>query len=352
VKRPQTLQRQLASLAMLGAAVNAMKSLSAHHLRASRKALADARRYRDGIDRLIAAAGIVQLPPAVEEPGLLLIAADLGLCGGYNARLAEAALAEGQRLGPRALYAVGRRPLAALRRAGVTMTRTYPAVTSVNGLTGLLLTLADDVLGDYLRGAFNTLTVVSARFEGVGVFRSAATRVLPIVSHEATARAAAAPYVSTLHLTRIAVREYLYSTLYEILLDALASEHGARLVATQSAGQWLDDRVAALQRQLSAVRRESSTQEVLEVAAGARRRPAAETNVTGRRTASRSVSRRALQCQAGEWNQAARCEGRGARDGADVDDRNAGGRGCGRFGWFGAAGAARARRPQREGAHG
>jgi hypothetical protein len=57
-----------------------------------------------------------------------------------------------------------------------------------------------------------------------------------------------------------------------------------RLVATQSAGRWLDDRVTDLHRQLSSVRREAGTQEVLEVAAGARqrRRANAAAKQTGR----------------------------------------------------------------------
>ena len=272
MKRQQVLRRQLASLAMLGEAVNAMKSLSAHHLRSAREGLSAARAYRDGIDALIASADIAQVPPHAEPPGLLLIAADLGLCDGYNPRLTEMFLEERRRVGAKRIYCVGRRPLVALRRADVPVAATYPAVTSVAGVTGLLLTLADDVLGDYLKGAFGILRVVSARFDGVGAFTPVATQVLPIAPSHDARRPAAMPYVSVGRLTRVAIREYLYSTLYELVLDALASEHGMRLVATQSAGQWLDERVSALHRQLSSVRREAGTQEVLEVAAGARQR--------------------------------------------------------------------------------
>jgi F-type H+-transporting ATPase subunit gamma len=276
VKREQGLRRQLDSLATLGEAVNAMKSLSAHHLRLARGGLATARAYREGIDDLIASAGIAQAQPDVDRTGLLLIAADLGLCNGYNVRLTEATLDQRRRLGAQPLYCVGRRPLVALRRAGVPVTRTYPAVTSVAGITRLLLILADDVLGDYLNGTFSTLHVISARFDGVGTFTPVSTPVLPVAPMRTSRHLAATPYVSVHHLVRIAIREYLYSTLYELLLDALASEHGTRLVATQSAGQWLDSRVGVLKRRLSSVRRESSTQEVLEVAAGARQRKRAQ----------------------------------------------------------------------------
>jgi F0F1-type ATP synthase gamma subunit len=47
---------------------------------------------------------------------------------------------------------------------------------------------------------------------------------------------------------------------------------GARLVATQSAEGWLDERAERLRRQLASTRREASTQEAIEIAAGARAR--------------------------------------------------------------------------------
>ena len=170
MKREQALRRTLESLGMLGEAINAMKSLSAHHLRAARAWLASARAYRDGIDALIASAGIVQITPPAQTTALLLIAADLGLCDGYNSRLVETALEQRRLQSATQFYCVGKRPLTALHRANVHVARSYPTVTSVAGLTRLLLTLADDVFGDYLTGAFSSLHVISARFEGVGAF--------------------------------------------------------------------------------------------------------------------------------------------------------------------------------------
>lgn len=272
MKREHTLRRKLESLRILGEAINAMKSLSAHHLRTARTGLAAARAYRDGIDRVIGEAGIVQIAPRDGAPAVLLLAADLGLCNGYNARLLETTLDRYRILGAGRLYCVGKRPLTALRRSNVIASRSYPAVASVAGLTRLLLTIADDVLGDYLTGAFSSLHIVSARFDGVGAFTARTTRVLPVSSTRPDDHLAATPYASARHLAEVAVREYLYSTMYELLLDALAAEHGMRLIATQAAGEWLDSRVKDLQRQLSSARRESSTQEVLDVAGGARQR--------------------------------------------------------------------------------
>jgi len=271
VKREHTLRRRLETLSTLGEAVDAMKSLSAHHLRMARTGLAAARAYREGIESMLAAAGITQTPPRAHTPAVLLVAADLGLCDGYNVRLLEAALAQ-VRASAGPLYCLGRRPLAALRRAGIAVERSYDAAPSADGLTRVLLTLADDVLGDYLRERFSALIVVSARFDGVGAFTPVVTPVLPVAPPKMDQPLAVTPYATAATLARTAVREYLYSTLYELLLDALASEHGTRLVATQAAGEWLDERTHTLQRQLAGVRQESNTQEVLDVASGARLR--------------------------------------------------------------------------------
>jgi ATP synthase len=78
------------------------------------------------------------------------------------------------------------------------------------------------------------------------------------------------PYQSGEHLVSVAVREFLYTTLYEILLDSLASEHGMRLLAAESARQWLDETAETTHRQLASSRREATTQEVLDIVAGAK----------------------------------------------------------------------------------
>jgi F-type H+-transporting ATPase subunit gamma len=205
-------------------------------------------------------------------PGLLVVAADLGLCGGYNARLAEAALARVKQLEAKRVHCVGHRAATLLTRAGVVPERVYPAPTGVRGLPGLLLRLVEELLDEYLAGALSSYHVVSARFGGVGTFTPECTQVLPAQAPPARDAVPPSPYVSEEHLAVVAVRELLYILLHELLLDALASEHGARLVATQSASEWLEERLGATRRLLASIRREASTQEVLAIASGARQR--------------------------------------------------------------------------------
>ena len=264
----ESLRRHLHMLGMLSEAVTAMRSLSAHHFRTARAALPAARDYHKGVEAAIAAVGLVVPPPTSIPPAMLLVASDLGLCGSYNSKLVERGLELCCERLIKRTYGIGKRGVNALERAGQPVAGTYSVPTSTAGLTPLLLRLAEDLLRDYLSGAFGSLLVVSARFEGVGSCRPIVTQVLPIEPRSRSTPFIPSSYVSRRHLATVAIREFLYITLYEILLDALASEHGSRLVATEAAGEWLDTRIASTHRRLWAIRREESTQEVLDIAAG------------------------------------------------------------------------------------
>jgi F0F1-type ATP synthase gamma subunit len=271
MKREQSLRRRLQAQETLYEAVSALKSLSAHHFRIARAALPATRAYRTGIDEALAAIGFE--PPEMHPapPGLVLIASDLGLCDGYNARLGQYAVEQHAQLQCGAIYCVGRRPVGLLERAHIPITRLYPAPTSVAGLTRLLLRLAQEILGDHLAGVFSCLYAVSARFEGVGAFTPVCARVWPLPPVRQSSSMRQSAYVSRVRLITVAIREFLYIVLFQILLDALAAEYSTRLVATGSAAEWLKTRIAETRRQLATSHREASTQELLDIVSGARR---------------------------------------------------------------------------------
>ncbi|NOJ77203.1 F0F1 ATP synthase subunit gamma [Myxococcus xanthus] len=263
-------RRRLHSLDALGEAVGAMKSLSAHHLRAARMSVEAARTYRSGVERMLQWSGAV-FARGVEGAGLLVIGAELGFCGSYNSQVVSEGAARRALLGGGPTLCVGHRAAALLRRRGVAVLRDYGMPTSVAGIPGLLLQLAEEILGSYAENRLLSFDVVSSRFAGVGSVSPESVRLLPLE----VARADAWPgtrYVQSGVFSFAAIREFLYIALYDVLLDAIASEHGARLIATQSAEKWLEERTCRLRRQLAAARREASTQEVLEVAVGVRAR--------------------------------------------------------------------------------
>lgn len=270
MKREVELKRRLRSLHALGEAVGAMKSLSAHHFREARGAVEPARAYRTGVERIVGFAG-ANLGAGHGAAGLLVIGAELGLCGGYNATMIEAGARRRAELGDGPTFSVGHRGAAMLRRRGVNVIRVYRGPTSVRGVTGLLLQLAEDVLTTYANQNLSSFHIVSSRLGGVGAASPQSVRLLPVEPGETDERRCAR-YVSPDQFAAAVVREFLFITLYDLLLDSLASEHGARLAATEAAQKWLDERTERLRRHLMATRREASTQEMIEIAAGARAR--------------------------------------------------------------------------------
>ncbi len=269
MSRERVLQRRLHTLETLDEAVGALRALSAQHFRVARRLLPAARAYRDEIASVL---GVLGRPAREEEapPGVVLVAADLGLVGEYSARLVREALALRAEQGVGPLFCLGHRALAPLAREGVRPDRVHPAPASVGSLSSLLLPLVDEILALRRAGSLGALWLVAARFEGAGHFRAVRVPVLPVVAPDGAAPRAASPYSEPAHLRAVLVREYLYATLHETLLEALASEHGKRLVTAESARSWLVDRIDATRRRAGAIRREVSTQEVLEVVTTAR----------------------------------------------------------------------------------
>lgn len=273
MSRERVLLRQLRTFGMLDEAVAALRALSAQHFRVARGLLPAARAYRDEIT---AALGV--LPPSASpaEPedeaptGVVLVAADLGLVGDYTARLVREALELRAEWGAGPLFCLGHRALSPLEREGLRPDRVHPAPASVGSLPSLLLPLVDEILALHQTRELGPLWLVAARFEGAGRFRAVRVPVLPVVAPPSTAPLAASPYSEPAHLRTVVVREYLYAALHESLLEALASEHGKRLVTAESARSWLTERIAATRRRAAAIRRETSTQEVLELVTAGR----------------------------------------------------------------------------------
>jgi F-type H+-transporting ATPase subunit gamma len=186
MRRELDLKRRLHSLESLSEAVGAMKSLSAHHYRDVRKAVEPARVYREGIQRLAAWAG-AELAAGAGGAGLLVIGAEVGLCGGYNAHVIDLGARQRAELGKGPTFCVGRRAAALLARLGPDVDRTYSGPAGVDGVTGLLLKLAEDMLTTYAGEGLSSFDIVYTPFQGVGATTPRHVRLLPIETVQSTA---------------------------------------------------------------------------------------------------------------------------------------------------------------------
>ncbi|MCB9683147.1 MAG: F0F1 ATP synthase subunit gamma [Alphaproteobacteria bacterium] len=270
MSRTGELARRIASLGALDDAVSAMSSLSAHHLRRARAAAPAARAYRDELGTALARAGVAFPVPGPGPAMLVVVGSQLGLCGGYNSRVAEAAVARRAALGAGPTLAVGRRLSAALSRRHLDPDTRLEGVTSLDGVPALVLELATRALVAHHEQGLASVEILAARFRGVGDDAPDSTTVLPLSLPPSDGAHWAVRYVDRPRMQHDAARELLYVTLLARVTDAVAAEHAARLVATRQAGTWLDDQVTRLRRQLARLRQEQGTQETLEVASAAR----------------------------------------------------------------------------------
>jgi F-type H+-transporting ATPase subunit gamma len=271
VSRERVLQRRLRTLGTLEEAVSALRALSAQHFRAARAPLAAVRAYRDEVRDFL---GV--LDPSVASPGssgpngIVLVTADLGLVGDYTLRLVREAVALRNDLGSGPLFCLGHRAVSPLAKAGIRPDFVQSAPASVTGLAGVLLPLVDVLSSLRRTGGLGELWLIAARFEGAGEYTPARTPLLPVTVTPGLPALASSPYCDAIHLRDVVVREYLYASIYETLIEALASEHGKRLVTAESARSWLEERMSTTRRLASAIRRETSTQELLEVVVASR----------------------------------------------------------------------------------
>lgn len=267
----RVLTRHIRVLGTLQEAVGALRSLSAQHFREARAPLESVRTYRDEMRRFL---GVLEGSPTTSTrpgpAGIVLVAADLGMVGDYTASLVREAMALREVTGPGPLVCLGVRALSHLAAAGVKPVAVQSAPTSVRALSGLLLPLVDTLVDLRRRGELEALWLVAARFEGAGKYVPIRVPLLPVVCPTELPPLAASRYCDAEHLRAVVVREALYASLYEALLESLASEHGKRLVTAEAARSWLEDRIASTNRLAAALRRETSTQEVLEIVVASR----------------------------------------------------------------------------------
>jgi F-type H+-transporting ATPase subunit gamma len=220
----------------------------------------------------------------VRTIGLVLITSDKGLCGAYNHNIVRAAVEFIARYHPRPvrLVTVGRRGRDFMRRhqAGV--------LADFSDMSGRptaedIRPLAHTVVDGFLQGDFDEVHLAYTEFENTLVQRPVVRHLLPISpkhmedmiasKHLAVDEAKIkGDYIyepSSEEILDSVLRRFTELQLYQAVLEALASEHSARMVsmrsATDNANQLIEDLTLSFYR----ARQEAITTEMIDIAGGA-----------------------------------------------------------------------------------
>jgi len=280
----------------------AMKMVAAARLRRSEESIRALRPYSSRLDHLCArflhgATGTEHAffdERPVRNIAVLSIASDRGLCGAYNNHVADAT----DRLlreSPAQHYyitAVGTRGIAGLRRAGYDIDQAYEGI--FNPVHYLVAQEITAYLRDlFLGGTVDEVQVVFTEFFSPMRQLVVSRRLLPSppeLHRREVTRHHARELPEGMHAEPDAVQKaaklvYLYEPDYEqicsrllehnlsiqvyrALLEAQASEHGARMVAMDNATDNAEEMVEELTLQMNRVRQESITRELLDVVGG------------------------------------------------------------------------------------
>ncbi len=276
------LRKRIASVKNTQKITNAMKMVSAAKLRRAEEAIKSARPFSDKMrDVLMSLAERVN-PGAhallnVRPPRkalLILVTADRGLCGAFNANLnrrAEAFIKEMSQKGVQVdLLNIGRKGNDYFRRRKVSIVEAF-----VNVMNNVTYELA----GRVVSVAVEKFT--AAEYEEVYIlfnsFRSAVRQVLtfrkllPVTPEEEgwTRRSEYLYEPSEEALLESILPRYVQVQVFTGMLDSVAAEHGARMSAMEAATSNADDMIYRLTLKLNRLRQESITTELMEIVGGA-----------------------------------------------------------------------------------
>jgi F-type H+-transporting ATPase subunit gamma len=220
----------------------------------------------------------------VHTVAFVVIAADRGLCGGYNTgvlRAAEGEIREAALQGKDHLaVAVGRKADSYLRFRGYKLHRTFSGFSD-NPRYEDARRIAGHVMELYFDGAVDAVELIYTRFVSAGTQEVVHRPLVPLEEeflggHGAPGASAAsgpsADYVyepEPSEILETLVPRYVEARTYAALLNAAASELAFKQRAMKAATDNADELIRNLSRVMNRARQDSITTEIMEIVGGA-----------------------------------------------------------------------------------
>ncbi len=279
------IRDQISSVKSTQKITKAMEMVAASKMRKAQDRMLAARPYAQKIRSVVAHISKANLeykhPFTVEREvkrvGYIVVSSDRGLCGGLNMnvfRKTVSELAEWDGKGVEIdIATVGSKALAYFRRAGgnvVSEASHYGDNPNLNDLLGAITSM----LSAYESGKIDRLYVVSNEFVNTMTQSPEVTQLLPISADEAAASEVpqlfdyiyepeAKPILDTV------LKRYVESQIYQAVVENIACEQSARMVAMKSASDNAGDLIGELELVYNKARQSAITQEISEIVSGA-----------------------------------------------------------------------------------
>ena len=277
------IKRRRASIQSTGQITKAMKLVSTVKLQKSRVKAEESKPYFDlmyeTITAMLQKSGIMDHKylknGGSKKKAVIAITSNRGLAGGYNNSIVKLVTA-GPDMTPENtdIYAIGRKGRDGLARRGYKIAADYsevinePIYKDASDLTVELL----DAFG---RNEIGEIYLAYTSFKNTVVHIPKLLKLLPLTmekQEQAEAQKAHALMNYEPNEDQVLndiIPKYMSSLIYGALLEAVASENGARMNAMDSATNNAEDMLSKLELQFNRARQGSITQELTEIIAGA-----------------------------------------------------------------------------------
>jgi F-type H+-transporting ATPase subunit gamma len=276
----KVIRKRISSIRNTQQITKAMKMVSAAKLRRAQEAAVRARPYAEKMTELLknvsarvsSEAHALLQPREEKKIQLVLFTSDRGLCGGYNANLIRAAEAFMRKnAGDKEIEItlVGRKGADHYRRRRANVVDRYIGILA-KPADELAAEIAQKLTARFVAGETDAVYILYSSFRSALSQVPTLEKLLPVALAETSESEA---QQQTEYLYEPGVQELLASLLPRItdvalqraLLEATASEHGARMTAMDSATTNASKMMGSLTLQMNRARQASITRELMEI---------------------------------------------------------------------------------------
>ncbi len=283
------VRTRIASVSSTQQITSAMKMVSAAKFRRAQNAIIGMRPYADQLQEIIADIDTgdgVRTPYHAQRPLqnvlLVVVTSNKGLCGAFNSNVLKqaqqridhyrATLPAGAQLH---VMSIGKKSSELLARQ-----RDLPLTTHDDLLDSPsfdeIAALADDIMQRFVAAQLDHVEIIYNQFKNSLTQILSTEQFLPLTgeSSNTSSTSTSAPtndYIfepSKNDILREMVPLTLRSTFYRIILDSLASEHGARMTAMQKATDNATELLKDLTLSYNKARQAAITNEIIEIVSG------------------------------------------------------------------------------------
>jgi len=278
------IKKRIGSVKNTRQITKAMKMVSAAKLRRAQDAVVAARPYANKMQEVLASLALREEAGAhalLMERGkgralVLLLTGDRGLCGGFNGNVSKAAerfiRANEQGYEAYDLMIVGRKGREYLKnRPGLNIVKVYENITgSISYSTAALI--GQEIVEGYVAEKYDAVFFIFNAFRSAISQDVTIDKLLPIVPKQVEEGAHVAEYLYEPNRGEVLAQilpKNVEVQIFRGLLESVASEHGARMSAMDSASKNASEMIGKLTLQYNRARQAAITKELMEIISGA-----------------------------------------------------------------------------------